>query len=109
MAQTFTSSAPRIENAFARLKDWRGIVKRYDRCAEMVLAVCDLVAIVMIWSYVLTLGQKTGHAPCHAKGYANFAAEHARRQRVRGGHDRLCEKGIRRQRSSGGIHFSMPA
>ena len=39
----------RIENSFARLKDWRRIATRYDRCADLVLSACALAAIVMFW------------------------------------------------------------
>jgi transposase len=39
----------RIENMFARLKDWRRIATRYDRCADIFLSACDLAAVVMFW------------------------------------------------------------
>ena len=39
----------RIENAFARLKDWRRIATRYDRCADLFLSACALAAVVMFW------------------------------------------------------------
>lgn len=39
----------RIENAFARLKDWRRIATRYDRCADLFLSACALAAIVIFW------------------------------------------------------------
>ena len=39
----------RIENAFARLKDWRRIAIRYDRCADLFLSACALAATVMFW------------------------------------------------------------
>ena len=39
----------KIENAFARLKDWRRIATRYDRCADLFLSACALAAIVMFW------------------------------------------------------------
>lgn len=39
----------RIENTFARLKDWRRIATRYDRCADLFLSACALAAIVMFW------------------------------------------------------------
>jgi transposase len=38
-----------IENAFARLKDWRRIATRYDRCADLFLSACALAAIVLFW------------------------------------------------------------
>lgn len=39
----------RIENTFARLKDWRRIATRYDRCPILFLSACALAAIVMFW------------------------------------------------------------
>jgi transposase len=39
----------RIENMFARLKDWRRIATRYDRCPKVFLSAIVLAAIVMFW------------------------------------------------------------
>ncbi len=39
----------RIENVFARLKDWRRIAARYDRCRDLFLSACVLAAGVMFW------------------------------------------------------------
>ncbi len=39
----------RIENMFARLKDWRRVATRYDRCAKVFLSACALAAAVMFW------------------------------------------------------------
>ena len=39
----------RIENMFARLKDWRRIATRYDRCPILFLSACALAATVMFW------------------------------------------------------------
>lgn len=39
----------KIENMFARLKDWRRIATRYDRCADPFLSACALAATVMFW------------------------------------------------------------
>ena len=39
----------RIENSFARLKDWRRIATRYDKCADLFLSACSLAAVVMCW------------------------------------------------------------
>jgi transposase len=39
----------RIENSFARLKDWRRIETRYDRCPKVFLSACALAAVVMFW------------------------------------------------------------
>ena len=38
-----------IENMFGRLKDWRRIAMRYDRCAETFFAAITLAAIVIFW------------------------------------------------------------
>jgi transposase len=34
---------------FARLKDWRRIATRYDRCAKVFLSACALAAVVLFW------------------------------------------------------------
>ena len=39
----------RIENSFARLKDWRRVATRYDRCPKVFLSACALAAIVLFW------------------------------------------------------------
>ncbi|GKY87765.1 DDE transposase [Sinisalibacter aestuarii] len=39
----------RIENSFARLKDWRRLATRYDRNPVTFLNVAILAAIVMFW------------------------------------------------------------
>lgn len=39
----------RIENMFARSKDWRRIATRYDRCPILFLSACALAATVMYW------------------------------------------------------------
>ena len=39
----------RIENMFGRLKDWRRIATRYDRCPELYLSAIALAATVMFW------------------------------------------------------------
>jgi putative transposase len=39
----------RIENMFGRLKDWRRIAMRYDRCAHTFLAAITLAATVTFW------------------------------------------------------------
>lgn len=40
---------PRIENMFARLKDWRRVATRYDRCADLYLSAVALAATVIFW------------------------------------------------------------
>ena len=39
----------KIENSFARLKDWRRVATRYDRCPRVFLSACALAAVVMFW------------------------------------------------------------
>lgn len=39
----------RIENLFARLKDWRGIATRYGRCGDLFFSSIALAAIVLFW------------------------------------------------------------
>lgn len=39
----------RIENTFAKLKDWRRIAMRYDRCPRVFLSAIALAAIVLFW------------------------------------------------------------
>jgi len=39
----------KIENIFARLKDWRRIATRYDRCSILFISACALAATVIYW------------------------------------------------------------
>ena len=39
----------KIENMFGRLKDWRRIATRYDRCADLFLSAIALAAAIMFW------------------------------------------------------------
>ncbi len=39
----------KIENMFARLKDWRRIHTRYDRCAHTFMSAIALAATVIFW------------------------------------------------------------
>jgi len=38
-----------VENTFNRLKDWRRIATRYDRCADTFFAAITIAAIVIWW------------------------------------------------------------
>jgi hypothetical protein len=38
-----------IESLFCRLRDWRRIATRYDRCADLFLSACCLSAVVLCW------------------------------------------------------------
>lgn len=39
----------RIENTFGRLKEWRPIATRYDRCAHTCFSVICIAATVIFW------------------------------------------------------------
>jgi transposase len=39
----------RIENILGRLKDWRRVAMRYDRCAHAFFAAITLAATVSFW------------------------------------------------------------
>ena len=39
----------RIENAFGRLKDWRRIASRYDRCAHTSFSAICIAATIIFW------------------------------------------------------------
>jgi transposase len=39
----------RIENAFGRLKDWRRIAMRYDRCAHTFFSAICIAAAITFW------------------------------------------------------------
>lgn len=42
-------SRNRIEIMFSRLKDWRRVATRYDRCSTVFLAAIALAATVLFW------------------------------------------------------------
>ena len=39
----------KIENTFARIKDWQRVATRYGRCADLFLSACAHAAVVMFW------------------------------------------------------------
>lgn len=39
----------KVENMFGRLKDWRRIAMRYDRCAHTFFSAICIAAIVIFW------------------------------------------------------------
>ena len=39
----------KIENMFGRLKDWRRVATRYDRCPKVFMSAIALAATVMFW------------------------------------------------------------
>ena len=47
--QTLYRQRHRIENMFGRLKDWRRIAMRYDRCAHTFFSAILIAAIVLFW------------------------------------------------------------
>jgi len=57
----------RIEIMFGRLKDWRRVATRYDRCPKVFLSAIALAALVIYWLWVLRLGlANPGHDDCYA-------------------------------------------
>jgi transposase len=63
----------RIEIMCGRLKDWRRVATRYDRCPTVFLSAVALAATVLFWLWVLTLGcsrllrpqlTRSGHSWC---------------------------------------------
>ena len=38
-----------IENMFAKLKDWRRLATRYDRCSDIFMGTITLAATVIFW------------------------------------------------------------
>ncbi len=47
----------RIESMFGRLRDWRRVATRYDRCPKVILSAIALIANLIYWLRVLTLGR----------------------------------------------------
>ena len=47
--KTLYKQRHRIENAFGRLKDWRRIAMRYDRCAHTFFSAICIAATVIFW------------------------------------------------------------
>jgi transposase len=39
----------RVENMFGRLKDWRRVATRYDRCAHTFMSAICLAATMLFW------------------------------------------------------------
>ena len=50
----------RIEIMFGRLKDWRRVATRYDRCPKVFMSAITLAATVLFWLCVLSLKIFTG-------------------------------------------------
>ena len=47
--KTLYKQRHKIENMFAKLKDWRRIAMRFDRCANAFLSAIQIAAIVIFW------------------------------------------------------------
>jgi putative transposase len=47
--KTLYKQRHKIENMFGRIKDWRRIAMRYDRCAHTFLSAITIAAIVTYW------------------------------------------------------------
>jgi transposase len=47
--KTLYKTRHNIENLFARIKDWRRIATRYDRCAHIFRSAIYLAATVIFW------------------------------------------------------------
>lgn len=87
----------RIEIAFGRLKDWRRIATRYDRCATTFFGAITLAAIVIFWFGDAEDAEGTALRPgrCQPRSSARCCRRMggaARRD------DGLCRPGGRRRR-----------
>jgi transposase len=49
MRNQWVRDAAYIEIMFGRLKDWRRVATRYDRCPKVFLSAIALAATVMFW------------------------------------------------------------
>ncbi len=47
--RTHTKQRHKVENMFAKLKDWRRISTRYDRCAHTFFSAICIAATVIFW------------------------------------------------------------
>lgn len=48
-SETLYKQRHKIENMFAKLKDWRRIATRYDRCAHTFMSAICIAAAVIFW------------------------------------------------------------
>lgn len=46
---TLCKARHKIETMFARLKGWRRIATRYDRCADIFMSACARAALAIFW------------------------------------------------------------
>lgn len=47
--KTLYKQRHKVENTFNRLKDWRRVATRYDRCADLFMAAITIAAIILFW------------------------------------------------------------
>ena len=47
--KTLYKQRHKVENMFAKLKNWRRIAMRFDRCAHAFLSAIQIAAIVIFW------------------------------------------------------------
>lgn len=47
--KTLYKQRHKVENMFGRLKDWRRVTTRYDRCADTFFAAITIAATVIFW------------------------------------------------------------
>lgn len=48
-SKTLYKQRHKVENMFAKLKDWRRIATRYDRCAHTFMSAICIAATVIFW------------------------------------------------------------
>ena len=48
-SKTLYKKRHKIENMFAKLKDWRRIATRYDRCAHTFMSAICIAATIIFW------------------------------------------------------------
>lgn len=56
----------KVENLFAKLKDWRRIATRYDRCAHTFFSAMCIAAAVSFWLTALMIATGCGKTSRHA-------------------------------------------
>ena len=47
--KTLYKQRHKVENLFAKLKDWRRIAMRYDRCAHTFFSAICIAAVIIFW------------------------------------------------------------
>lgn len=67
----------KVENLFAKLKDWRHIATRYDRCAHTFRSAIYLAATIILWLCALT---PSGTRKKFSRGKLRFIVRSGRRR-----------------------------